>query len=135
MKPIFLPIEVLSRELPYKAPLAFYLAKLGHEVFIGRQQEIRLFWIFKDDFFYIDKSCALTKFKLFKDLKACGGGIGIFCEEGLVYRKRTVYIERVNNKVFELIDIFWCWGQRQYDDLKECLEEKNLRLLTRQDLQ
>ena len=79
---IFLPIETKSRELPYKSPLAFILADLGCKVVIGRQQETRLSWYKSKNFFYIDKSVAKTKGKLFKDIKSCNGGIGVFCEEG-----------------------------------------------------
>ena len=52
---IFLPVETKSRELPYKSPLAFLLANLGCKVLIGRQQELRLLWFNKRNFFYLDK--------------------------------------------------------------------------------
>ena len=127
---IFLPVETLSRELPYKAPLAVILASYGYRVLIGRQQELRLYWFNRKKFFYIDKSSAKTKLKLYRDIKNCGGGIGVFCEEGLVYRTKKQYIsERVFKKSFELIDIFWCWGKRQYNDLSNDFNKKKLKII------
>ena len=127
---IFLPVETFSRELPYKAPLAVILASFGYKVLIGRQQELRLYWFNRKKFFYIDKSSAKTKFNLYQDIKNCGGGIGVFCEEGLVYRTKKQYIsERVFKKSFELIDIFWCWGNRQYNDLSGDFNPKKLKII------
>ena len=68
---IYLPVETKSRELPYKSPLAFILADLGCKVIIGRHQEVRLSWYKSNNFFYVDKSAAKTKLKLFQDIKKC----------------------------------------------------------------
>ena len=127
---IFLPIETKSRELPYKAPLAFILANQGYRVIVGRQQEIRLTWFKCSKFIYIDKSSARTKYQLFKDIKYCGGNIGVFCEEGLVYRSKSQYLaERIYSGSYNLIDKFWCWGFRQYDDISEKFNKKKLKII------
>ena len=127
---IFLPIETKSRELPYKSPLAFILADLGCKVVIGRQQETRLSWYKSKNFFYIDKSVAKTKEKLFKDIKRCNGGIGVFCEEGLLYKSKDQYIsERINENCIELIDIFWCWGTNQYNDINEKFKNTKIKII------
>tara|TARA_B100001248_G_scaffold14650_1_gene9751 strand:- start:4840 stop:6183 length:1344 start_codon:yes stop_codon:yes gene_type:complete len=127
---IFLPIETKSRELPYKAPLAFILANQGYRVIVGRQQEIRLTWFKYSKFIYIDKSSARTKYQLFKDIKYCGGNIGVFCEEGLVYRSKSQYLaERIYSGSYNLIDKFWCWGFRQYDDISEKFNKKKLKII------
>ena len=127
---IFLPVETKSRELPYKSPLAFLLANLGCRVLIGRQQELRLLWFSKRNFFYLDKSCARTKYSLYRDIKRCGGGIGVFCEEGLVYRTKQQYLsERIYQKSFDLIDIFWCWGRKQFSDISEEYNESKLKII------
>ena len=127
---IFLPVETSLRELPYKAPLAFILASLGHKVYIGRQQEIRLIWFLEKQFFYVDKSCAISKYKLFRDLKRCNGKIGIFCEEGLLYLTPEEYItQRVNKKTFSLVEKFWCWGKKQYEDISKIYGSKKLKII------
>ena len=127
---IFLPIETKSRELPYKSPLAFILADLGCKVVIGRQQETRLSWYKSKNFFYIDKSVAKTKGNLFKDIKNCNGGIGVFCEEGLLYKSKEQYIsERINENSIELIDIFWCWGRNQYNDINEKFKNTKIKII------
>ena len=127
---IFLPVETKSRELPYKSPLAFLLVNLGCKVLIGRQQELRLLWFNKRNFFYLDKSCAKTKYSLYRDIKSCGGGIGVFCEEGLVYRTKQQYLsERIYQKSFDLIDIFWCWGRKQFSDISEKYNKSKLKII------
>ena len=96
---IFLPIETKSRELPYKSPLAFILADLGCKVVIGRQQETRLSWYKSKNFFILIK-VRKNQGKLFKDIKNCNGGIGVFCEEGLLYKSKEQYIsERINENI------------------------------------
>ena len=127
---IFIPIETKSRELPYKSPLAFLLAYLGCKVLIGRQQELRLLLFKKRNFFYLDKSCAKTKYQLYKDIKKLGGVIGVFCEEGLVYRSKEQYLsERIFQKSFDLIDIFWCWGKNQFLDISEKYDKSKLKII------
>ena len=127
---IFLPVETKSRELPYKAPLAFILANQGYSVIIGRQQELRLKWFKYSKFVYIDKSSARTKYQLFKDIKICGGNIGVFCEEGLVYRSRSQYLaERIYSRSFDIIDKFWCWGSRQYSDIIGKYDKSKLKII------
>lgn len=127
---IFLPVETKSRELPYKAPLAFILANKGYRVILGRQQELRLLWYKCKNFIYIDKSSARTKYKLFQDIKFCGGNIGVFCEEGLVYRSKDQYLsERIYSKSFNLIDKFWCWGSKQYSDISEKFDKRKLKII------
>ena len=127
---IYLPVETKSRELPYKSPLAFILADLGCKVIIGRQQEVRLSWYKSNNFFYVDKSAAKTKLKLFQDIKKCNGNIGVFCEEGLLYKSKEQYLsERIYEKSLEFIDIFWCWGTKQYNDINEKFKDTKIKII------
>lgn len=127
---IIIPVETKSRELAYKSALAFMLADLGYKVILGRQQEVRLIWYKFKNFIYIDKSSAKTKFKLYRDIKNTGGGIGVFCEEGLVYRSKEQYLsERIYRKSFDLIDTFWCWGNKQYKDINQKFNNKKLKII------
>ena len=127
---VFIPVETKSRELPYKSPLSYILVELGYKVIIGRQQELRLSWFKRRNFIYIDKSAAKTKLKLFRDIKNYGGVIGVFCEEGLLYKSKAQYIsERIYEKCFKLIDIFWCWGPKQYSDISENFDQSKLKVI------
>ncbi len=127
---IFIPIEVSSRELPYKAPLSFILASYGYKVILGRQQEIRNYWFKYKSIIYLDKSAAKTKYQLFNDIKKCNGRIGVFCEEGLIYYNAQQYLsERINNRVFNLIDKFWCWSKNQYDDISNKFNKNKLEII------
>ncbi len=130
-KSIVLPIEVFLRELPYKAPLSIILADLGYSVYLGRQKEITLFWHNLKDFFYIDKSAAKTKKKLFKDIQNCGGNIGVFCEEGLVFKNGKQYLaERVDENSFDYIDIFWAWGPEHFKLVSHKFGKNKLEIIT-----
>ena len=130
-KSIILPVEIFERELPYKAPLSILLAEIGYTVYLGRQQEIRLFWPNKSNFIYIDKSSARTKLKLFKDIKDYGGHIGVFCEEGLVFRNSKQYLaERIYSESYDLIDIFWCWGLEQFKAISNKYNRNKLEIIT-----
>ena len=102
------------------------LAK-GYRVIIGRQQELRLTWFKYGKFIYIDKSSARTKYQLFKDIKYCGGNMGVFCEEGLVYKQKPIFEENLSG--YNLIDKFWCWGFRQYEDISEKFNKKKLKII------
>ncbi|MDC3029037.1 hypothetical protein OA189_01740 [Prochlorococcus sp. AH-716-P20] len=127
---VFIPVETKARELPYKSPLSYILVELGFKVIIGRQQELRLSWFKRRNFIYIDKSAARTKLNLFRDIKKYGGGLGVFCEEGLLYKSKAQYIsERIHEKCFRLIDIFWCWGPKQYRDISENFDQKKLKVI------
>ena len=56
--------------------------------------------------------------------------IGVFCEEGLVYRTKQQYLsERIYQKSFELIDIFWCWGRKQFSDISEKYNKSKLKII------
>ena len=54
----------------------------------------------------------------------------VFCEEGLVYRSKSQYLaERIYSGSYNLIDKFWCWGFRQYDDISEKFNKKKLKII------
>ena len=130
-KSVIIPVEIFERELPYKAPLSILLAEIGFTVYLGRQQEIRLFWPNKKTFLYIDKSSAKTKVNLFRDIKNYGGHIGVFCEEGLVFRNQKQYLaERICSESYSLIDVFWCWGLEQFNVIASKHDKNKLKIIT-----
>ena len=124
---VALPIEVKSRELFSKSILAYHLARLGITVLIGRQAELSRLCFYYPELHYLDKSCAKTKINFFKKLRNSGYTISAFCEEGLGYRSSIQYVgERVSEESLNLIHTFWCWGEKQLDDIHSIIKSEKL---------
>lgn len=113
-----IPVEIQNREMMAKLYLGAVAACHGYEVFVGDQKEIsrRVFDIKPG--IYMDKSGARSKRKLFFKLAKLGYTPVALCEEGLVYRNKGRYLtERIDPETIGYAKAFYCWGQRQKNDV------------------
>lgn len=90
----------------------------GYDVIVGDQKEIarRVFELSPG--IYLDKSSARTKRVLFRKLGRLGYAPVVICEEGLVYRNTSRYLqERIDPETLEQAHVFYCWGRKQQIDI------------------
>lgn len=116
---LIIPIETKAREFNGKTLLSCFAAEAGFNVILGDQNEIHQHLRYLPTGIYIDKSIATTKIKSFKKTKNMGDRVVAWCEEGLNFRDRDTYLkERISVDAFNLVDIFFSWGDVQANTIK-----------------
>ncbi len=65
----------------------------------------------------IFKSIGINNFKQIKEYKKLGFIVGSLDEEGMMFFSREEYTERIYPPCLENIDIFFCWGENDYQAL------------------
>jgi surface carbohydrate biosynthesis protein len=119
-----IPVEIQNREMLAKLYLGAVAVTRGYEVVVGDQKEIarRVFELKPG--IYLDKSSAKTKRILFGKLRKLGYVPVVICEEGLVYRNTNRYLhERIDPDTLLQAHIFYCWGEKQQNDILTCLPD------------
>jgi len=127
---LLLPIETKAREFDGKLLQAAVAAERGWNVALGDQNAMlhQLRWLPRGA--YLDKSVSGNKVAHFRRLHALGHRITAWCEEGLIYPDRDIYLrERVDRDALALTERFFCWGGVQHRDLLAKAPEADNRLI------
>jgi surface carbohydrate biosynthesis protein len=124
---ILFPIETTSRELIYKLVLCTTFSLFGYECYIGSKDEIKQLIDYIKPFAYFDKGYhADVSDELYKRIKSNYGIIFNLDEEGGVdFKDSSTIASRYPDKLFEVCDLVFLWGQNQYDFLKQCRNSFN----------
>lgn len=120
-KVLFLPIEIVERELDAKLLLALEAVERGYEVYIGDYLQMPKFALRFKGGFYLYKAMVDNKAKsLFEPLYKGGVNIGALDEEGLIFPSLEHYAKsRIGTgSSLKFIKKIFTWGQQQKDFIK-----------------
>lgn len=121
---LFLPIEIIPRELDSKVLIAHKMLDKGYSVIMGPKGAVyksaRSFG--RGIYFYKDHS-PLSSLML-QELHVAGLQIVAMDEEGLSWPSPEEYSShRIDDRVFKISDAIFVWGQKQYDILTSILPQ------------
>lgn len=115
-KILYLPVEVLERELDSRLLLALEAANRGYVVYIGYYLNMpRIAFQLGSGFYFYKAMTDYNAKKLFAPLKAAGVYCGSLDEEGLIYRSMEYYDKmRIGSgDSLEVLDIIFTNGEAQ----------------------
>jgi surface carbohydrate biosynthesis protein len=117
---LYVRITIKPRELDGGALLAFEAVERGWGVILGKD-----IYLTEPNFprgVLIEKGVMPGRAeKLVEPIKA-GQKIAAICEEGLIYSNVDEYgRRRLERKAFDLLDMFFCWGENQAHDVVDTL--------------
>ncbi|WP_257985379.1 surface carbohydrate biosynthesis protein [Bacillus sp. V5-8f] len=115
---LYLPVEILTRELDGKLLLAYYAVKQNYNVIIGKKRKM---WRYLSSFpkgILMSKGDPKLKKELFK-AKELGHAVVELDEEGLIFNEDTYLRRRMNEKYFKIVNQIYCWGNVQKDVIEK----------------
>jgi len=119
---LLIPIETKVREFEAKLLLSVYGVLNGFNVILGEQVELKRHLRNLPRGILIEKSITPYQINGLKRSKSLGNKLVAWCEEGLVYRNSEIYKQiRISEESMSLVDIFFCWGNKQSKDIIEKL--------------
>lgn len=111
---ILLTIETKAREFYSKLLFACFAVNKGWGVIIGPRNVIRREQSSLPKGILIEKSISNVDLNHIKNSISNGNKVFAWDEEGLIYLNEKDYLERrVSKEVLELIDMLFCWGEKQ----------------------
>ncbi|MBN1849826.1 MAG: hypothetical protein JW932_14710 [Deltaproteobacteria bacterium] len=126
---LLIPIEIKVREFHAKLLLSCFAAETGFNVILGDQIELQRHLGSLPKGIYVDKSVVKTKIKSFKKNIKLGNRTVAWCEEGLIFLNPERYIQqRVSAQAFEMIDIFFAWGEVQAEAIQKNIRNSDQKL-------
>jgi surface carbohydrate biosynthesis protein len=127
---LIIPIETKVREFHAKLLLSCFAAEAGLRVILGDQNEILRYLDYLPRGIYVDKSVARTKIKKFKKNVRMGNRVVAWCEEGLIFLDPKAYLkERISVDAFNLVDLFFAWGDIQSETIKTKVGPENDKII------
>ena len=123
-KKLFLPIEIIPRALDSKLLIAHKVLEKGYSVVIGPKGAVyksaRSYG--RGIYFYKDHTPLASL--MLQELHVAGLKIVAMDEEGLSWPSPEEYSShRIDEKVFQISDAIFVWGQKQYDILTSVLPQ------------
>jgi surface carbohydrate biosynthesis protein len=117
---VLFPIETTARELHYKLALGLGFAASGFTTLVGSKERINDLLGSMQSYIYFDKSYHKgVSDKIYRLIKKQKGLIINLDEEGGVdYEDFSVLSVRYPEILFDIADMIFLWGSRQYDFLK-----------------
>lgn len=116
-KHIYIPVEIKVRELYAKVLFSLIAAENGFTVVLGGQRALRDLLHKLPPGIYIDKSISVSKKRWFPRFLRLGHRIVAWDEEGLVIDEKNYLKSRVSQESFDLVDLFFTWGDHQKEKL------------------
>jgi surface carbohydrate biosynthesis protein len=115
-KTLFLPVEIMARELDSKLLIAHKALEKGFTVVIGTKGGVYKTARSYGSGIYLYKDHSLLSANMLDELGTLGLKIAVLDEEGLSWPSPEEYFSRrVNDKVFQVSDAIFAWGKKQYD--------------------
>ena len=121
-KTLFLPIEIIARELDSKLLLAYKALDKGYSVVVGTKGAVKKIARDYGSGIYFYKDHSPLSSLLLQELHAAGLKIAVLDEEGLVWPSSKVYTKRIDESVLRISQAIFAWGQKQYDVLTNIME-------------
>lgn len=115
---ILLSIETKARELPGKILLASFLAEKGFKVVLTNLRKIP-FALKTNAWLYIDRNSFAPRMSFFRRLKFLGFKLVCIDEEGIIWLTPESYKKRIHAKTNSCVDMYFTWGKKQADLIKE----------------
>ena len=116
-KTLFLPIEIIARELDSKLLIAHRALKKGYSVVVGTKGAVYKIARSYGSGIYFYKDHSPLSSQLLQELSVSGLKIVALDEEGLSWPSPDGYTKRIDDKVIQISDAIFAWGQKQYDIL------------------
>ncbi len=114
LPPLYLPIEIKSREFRAKLLLACHAAEAGFPVVLGSHQEFSRRLPSLPPGIYAEKAIHATCLHDVLRDRVCGNRVVAWCEEGLNIFNHDFYGRvRVSPEVVSHLDRFFAWGANQ----------------------
>ena len=127
-KILFVPIEIKSRDYFSRLLISQIFASKGFDVYFGRKREIELLTKFFSNSFYLGLQSTKTYIPFYKKLKKKNFKILVYDEEGLVPINEKIYLStRASEEIFDTIDYFICWGNKQFSLVYNNISKKKRR--------
>lgn len=116
IKTLFLPIEIIPRELDSKLLIAHKALEKGYSVILGTKGGVYKSARSYGSGIYFYKDHSPLSSLLLQELQVAGLKIVAMDEEGLSWASPEVYIStRIDDKTIKISDAIFSWGQKQYD--------------------
>ncbi|MGG3888374.1 surface carbohydrate biosynthesis protein [Metabacillus fastidiosus] len=114
---LYLPIEVITRELDAKLILTYYAIKHNYNVVLAKQHKIfnNLESLPKGIIF--SKAYPKNKKGKLFEAKEAGHAVVELDEEGFFFTESSYLLHRTNEELYKLMDQVYCWGKYQKDTL------------------
>lgn len=116
-KTLFLPIETLARELDSKLLITHKALEKGYSVVVGTKGAVYKIARSYGSGIYFYKDHSPLASSMLQELRVAGLNIVALDEEGLVWPSPDKYTKRIDNKVIQVSDAIFAWGEKQYDIL------------------
>ena len=128
-KTLFLPIEIIARELDSKLLIAHKAIEKGFNVVIGPKGAVYKTAKSYGTGIYFYKDHSLLSADMLAELSLLGLKIAVLDEEGLSWPSPEEYFhKRINDKVFKVSDAIFAWGERQYEIIKKTPSASEIKI-------
>ncbi len=114
---IYLPIEVILRELDAKLLLTYYAVKHNFNVVLAKQHKLYQIMETLPKGIFVSKGYPRNKKGPLFEAKKLGHAVVDLDEEGLIFNEEAYLNNRINEEYFNMLDQIHCWGNEQKDTL------------------
>jgi surface carbohydrate biosynthesis protein len=116
---LYLPMQVITRELDAKLLLTYYAVKQNYSVLLGKQKKIyeNAEFLPKGIFLFKGNSGGGGAKKYKPIVKELGHAAVELDEEALFFDENRYLQKRTDEKDYEILDQVYCWGKGQRDTL------------------
>lgn len=131
-KLLFLPIEIIPRELDSKLLIAHKALEKGYSVVVGTKGGVYNSARYYGSGIYFYKDHSPLSSIMLQELHVAGLKIITMDEEGLSWPSPEVYSSiRIDDKAVQVSDAIFVWGQKQYDVLTSAVpgHEKKIHIV------
>ncbi|PLT35493.1 surface carbohydrate biosynthesis protein [Bacillus sp. V5-8f] len=110
---LYLPIEIIIRELDGKLLLTYYAVKQNYNVIIAKQHKLYQNSAYLPKGIFVSKGYPKNKKGPLFEAKNLGHAVVEMDEEGLIFNEEFFLRHRINEDYFNLVDQIYCWGNHQ----------------------
>jgi surface carbohydrate biosynthesis protein len=114
---LYLPIEVIARELDAKLLLTYYAVKHNYHVILAKQHKLYEIIESLPKGTFVSKGYPRNKKGPLFMAKKLGHAVVDLDEEGLIFNEKAYLHNRINENYFNILDQIYCWGNSQRDTL------------------
>jgi surface carbohydrate biosynthesis protein len=114
---LYLPIEVIARELDAKLLLTYFALKHNYHVILAKQHKLYEIMESLPKGIFVSKGYPRNKKGPLFNAKKLGHAVVDLDEEGLIFNEKAYLHNRINENYFNILDQIHCWGNGQRDAL------------------
>ncbi len=127
---LYLPVEVITREIDAKLLLTYYAVKQQFNVILAKQHKLYEQMESLPKGIFLSKGYPKNKKGPLFDAKEFGHAVVELDEEGLIFNENVYLSHRVQEDYFRILDHVYCWGIDQKNTLLRAYGEKEKLSLT-----